>query len=76
MLLIFRYLWKDGTSASMYREIMLRNKSNFQISTLVCLSSIYICNLLIDLPAYINCRPIKSDGRNLHSKTIKIKTSW
>jgi hypothetical protein len=41
-------------SASMYREIMLRNKSIFQISTLICLSSISICNLLIDLPSY-NC---------------------
>jgi hypothetical protein len=28
------------------------NKSIFQISTLVCLSSISICNLLIDLPLY------------------------
>jgi hypothetical protein len=36
----------------MYREIMLRNKSIFQISPLVCLSSISICNLLIDLPSY------------------------
>jgi hypothetical protein len=26
----------------------------FQISTLVCLSSIYICNLLIDLPSYLH----------------------
>jgi hypothetical protein len=44
MLLVFRGLWKDGTSASMHREIMLRNKSIFQISTLVCLMSrsIYI----------------------------------
>jgi hypothetical protein len=31
---------------------MLRNKSIFQISTLICLSSISICNLLIDLPTY------------------------
>jgi hypothetical protein len=31
---------------------MLRNKSIFQISTLVCLSSISICNLLIDLATY------------------------
>jgi hypothetical protein len=31
---------------------MLRNKSIFQISTLICLSSISICNLLIDLPSY------------------------
>jgi hypothetical protein len=38
----------------MYREIMLRNKSIFQISTLVCLSSISICDLLIDLPTKIN----------------------
>jgi hypothetical protein len=30
----------------------LRNKSIFQISTLVCLSSISICNLLTDLPTY------------------------
>jgi hypothetical protein len=50
MLLVFRGLWNDGTSASMYREIILRNKSIFQIRTLVCLSSISICNLLIDLP--------------------------
>jgi hypothetical protein len=28
---------------------MLRNKSIFQISTFICLSSISICNLLIDL---------------------------
>jgi hypothetical protein len=34
-LLVFRGLWNDGTSASMYREIMLRNKIIFQISTLV-----------------------------------------
>jgi hypothetical protein len=38
----------------MYREIMLRNKSIFQISTLLCLSSISICNLLIDLPSYLS----------------------
>jgi hypothetical protein len=31
----------------------LRNKSIFQISTLICLSSISICNLLIDLPTYV-----------------------
>jgi hypothetical protein len=37
----------------MYREIMLRNKSIFQISTLIWLSSISICNLLIDLPSYV-----------------------
>jgi hypothetical protein len=37
----------------MYREIMLRNKSIFQISTLIYLSSISICNLLIDLPSYV-----------------------
>jgi hypothetical protein len=30
----------------------LRNKSIFQISTLVCLSSISICNLPVDLPTY------------------------
>jgi hypothetical protein len=35
MLLVFRGLWNDGTSASMYREIMLRNKSIVQISILV-----------------------------------------
>jgi hypothetical protein len=46
----FQRLMKDGTSASMYREIMLRNKHIFQINTLVCLSSISICNLLINLP--------------------------
>jgi hypothetical protein len=28
---------------------MLRNKSIFQIGTLICLTSISICNLLIDL---------------------------
>jgi hypothetical protein len=48
MLLVFRGFWNDGPSASMYREIMLRNKSIIQISTLVYLSSISICNLLID----------------------------
>jgi hypothetical protein len=32
---------------------MLRNKSIFQISTLIGLTSISVCNLLIDLPAYI-----------------------
>jgi hypothetical protein len=31
---------------------MLRNKRIFQISTLICLSSISICNLLIDLPTH------------------------
>jgi hypothetical protein len=31
---------------------MLRNKGLFQISTLVCLISISICNLFIDLPMY------------------------
>jgi transposase len=34
-------------------EIMLRNKSIFEISTHICLSYISICNLLIDLPSYI-----------------------
>jgi hypothetical protein len=53
MLLVFRGLWNVGTSVSMYMEIMLRNKSLFQISTLICLSSISICNLLIHLPTYI-----------------------
>jgi hypothetical protein len=53
MLLVFRGLWNDGTSASMYRTIMLRDKSIFQISTLICLSSMSICNLHIDLPSYI-----------------------
>jgi hypothetical protein len=43
--------WDRG--ASMYREIMLRNKSIFQIRALICLSSISICNLLIDLPTNI-----------------------
>jgi hypothetical protein len=52
MLLVFRGLWNDGTSASLYREIMLRNKSILQISTLICLSSISNCNLLIDSPSY------------------------
>jgi hypothetical protein len=41
MLLVFRGLWNDGTSASMYREIMLRNKSIFKISTLVFLIATY-----------------------------------
>jgi hypothetical protein len=35
-----------------YREIMLRNRSIFQISTLVCLSPVSICNLFIDLTSY------------------------
>jgi hypothetical protein len=47
MLLVFRGLTNDGTSASMYREIMLRNKSIFQISTLICLSSISILSLAL-----------------------------
>jgi hypothetical protein len=55
ILLVFRGLWNDGTSASMYREVMLKNRSIFQISTLVCLSSISICNLLIDWPTYYPC---------------------
>jgi hypothetical protein len=29
MLLVFRDLWNDETSVSIYREIMLRNKSIF-----------------------------------------------
>jgi hypothetical protein len=49
----FPGLVNDGRSASMYREIMLRNKSIFHISTLICLSSISICNLLTDLPLYL-----------------------
>jgi hypothetical protein len=53
MLLVFRGLWNDGTSALMYREIMLRHKSIFQISTIICLSSISICNLLIDLDQHL-----------------------
>jgi hypothetical protein len=53
MLLVFGGLWNDATSASMHREIMLRNKSIFQISNLVCLISISICNSLIDLPTYL-----------------------
>jgi hypothetical protein len=36
----------------MYREIMLRNESIFQISTFICVSSTSICNLLIDWPTY------------------------
>jgi hypothetical protein len=44
----------------MYRETMLRNKSIFQISTLICLSSISICNLLIDLASYFH--PPQEDG--------------
>jgi hypothetical protein len=43
MLLVFRDLWNDGTSASMYREIMLRNKVFFKS---------ILCNLLTDLPTY------------------------
>jgi hypothetical protein len=40
------------TMGQVPREIMLRNKSIFKISTLICLSSISICNLPIDLAAY------------------------
>jgi hypothetical protein len=60
---------------------MLRNKSNFQISTLICLSSISICNLLIDLPSYIYiyklaCRPIaRQRPRKKHVCTAKIRNS-
>jgi hypothetical protein len=50
----------DGTGASMYREIMLRNKSIFHISTLIWLNSISICNLLIDLPTYLGSSIISS----------------
>jgi hypothetical protein len=48
MLLALRGPWNDGTIAPMYRETMLINKSIFQISTLVCSSSMSNCNLLID----------------------------
>jgi hypothetical protein len=48
---------------------MLRNKSIFQISTLICLCSISICNLLIDLPSYNYeehyGKAIKIDGRKV-----------
>jgi hypothetical protein len=37
---------------------MLRNESIFQNSTLICLSSISICNLLIDLPTYIRYKTL------------------
>jgi hypothetical protein len=60
MLPVFRGLWNDGTSASMYRKIMLRNKSIFQISTLVCLSCISISNLLIDLSTYLRGNFVRS----------------
>jgi hypothetical protein len=30
-----------------------KEKSIFQISTLICLSSVSICNLLTDLPSYV-----------------------
>jgi hypothetical protein len=59
MLLVFRGMWNDGTSASMYSEIMLRNKSIFQISTLVCLSSISICNLLTYLRILMSVHNIR-----------------
>jgi hypothetical protein len=65
MLLIFRGLWNDGTSVSAYRAIMLRNKSIFQISTIVCSRSISICNLLIDLSLYIvDCTLYLNSFRN------------
>jgi hypothetical protein len=48
----FQGLVKGWTSASMYREIMSRKKDIFQICTLICLSSISICILFIDLPTY------------------------
>jgi hypothetical protein len=48
----FQGLVKRWDKCLNYREIMLRSKSIFQISTLICLSSISICNLLIDLPSY------------------------
>jgi hypothetical protein len=41
---------------------MLRNKSIFQISTLVCLSSISICNLLTYLRIKMDLREIGWDG--------------
>jgi hypothetical protein len=77
MLLVFRGLWIDGTSASMYMEIILRNRSIFQISTLVCLSSISICNLLIDLPLcmlkvsmYCHSLPTHSLDQGIGTKTL------
>jgi hypothetical protein len=59
----------------MYREIMLRNKSVFQISTLICLSSISICNLLIDLPLYYVPKIISINFGNLtvHHQFIMTK---
>jgi hypothetical protein len=45
---------------------MLRNKSIFQISTLICLTSISIYNLLIDLPSYIS-----KVGRVLNMQTCR-----
>jgi hypothetical protein len=53
----------------MYRKIMLRNKSIFQISTLICLSSISICNLHIDLLMYNLGKP-PEEGQ-VKTKTYK-----
>ncbi|PNF21428.1 hypothetical protein B7P43_G14100, partial [Cryptotermes secundus] len=78
MLLVFRGLWNDGTSASMYREIMLKNKSTFQISTLIFLSSISICNLIIALPSYISNKSLQEWLGNiimLNIPTIVIELS-
>jgi hypothetical protein len=43
---------------------MLRNKSIFQISSLICLRSISICNLLIDLPTSFT-------GKNKEKNNLK-----
>jgi hypothetical protein len=44
--------WSLSQATTIFIDCMLRNKSIFQISTLAGLSSISICNLLIDLPSY------------------------
>jgi hypothetical protein len=60
----------------MYREIMLRNKSIFQISTLICLNSISICNLRIELPSYNDIRFKTYEKRplNMHLKVKRPDT--
>jgi hypothetical protein len=46
---------------------MLRNKSIFHISTLVCLSSIFICNLHIHLPMHFSvCLKMEENQGNAH----------
>jgi hypothetical protein len=53
----------------------LRNKSIFQISTLICLSSISICNLLIDLPSYLYS-PICPYGVVTDLSTVTLPFTW